>query len=77
MGDFLRRLFGQQTETAVKPKGKQGFASLSPERRREVAAKGGRAGGNVFKENRKRAAELGRKGGEISKRGPAKKKARV
>lgn len=47
----------------------RGFASLSPERRREIAAKGG---GSVpaekrsFSQNRTLAAEAGRKGGESS-----------
>jgi uncharacterized protein len=50
------------------PKGPRGFAALSPEARREVAAKGGRS---VAPENRtysrdtELAAAAGRKGGSV------------
>lgn len=42
---------------------KRGFASMSEERRREIASKGGRASGGNFKHNPERAREAGRKGG--------------
>lgn len=32
-----------ETDTKIKPKGKQGFASMSPERRREIASSGGKS----------------------------------
>lgn len=42
---------------------KKGFASLSPERRKELASKGGRNSGGNFKHDPKRASEAGKKGG--------------
>lgn len=47
---------------------RRGFASLSPERRKEIAAKGGAAvpaEKRSFSKNRKLAREAGRKGGEV------------
>jgi general stress protein YciG len=54
----------------VDQKSKRGFALLSPERRREIAAAGGRAQGKHnnpgnFANKRKEASEAGRKGGII------------
>lgn len=52
-----------------KPKAKRGFALLSPERRREVASKGGAALSpeqRSFSKDRTLAAQAGRKGGEAS-----------
>lgn len=43
---------------------RRGFASLSPERRKELATKGGQKSGGNFKHDRKRAAELGSLGGK-------------
>ena len=43
---------------------KRGFASMDKEQQREIAAKGGRESGGNFENDRKRAAEAGRKGGE-------------
>ena len=45
----------------------KGFASMTPERRREVAAKGGRsvkAENRMFSKDRKLASEAGAKGGK-------------
>lgn len=42
---------------------KKGFASMSPERRKEIASKGGKASPSNFKHEPKRASEAGRKGG--------------
>lgn len=42
---------------------RRGFASMTPERRREIASKGGKASSGNFKHDRKRASEVGRKGG--------------
>jgi general stress protein YciG len=51
---------GQQSDGTSK----RGFASMDKEKRREIAAKGGRASGGNFKNNPQRAAEAGRKGGQ-------------
>jgi general stress protein YciG len=52
--------------TPAKPKSNRGFASMDPERQREIASKGGHASGGNFANNRERAAEAGRKGGQLS-----------
>ena len=44
-------------------RGKQGFASMDPDKQREIASKGGKASGGNFKNNPKRASEAGKKGG--------------
>lgn len=41
----------------------RGFASMTPERLREVASKGGRNSGGNFKHDPERARIIGRKGG--------------
>ncbi len=49
-----------------KPRSKRGFASISPERRREIASMGGKsipAQNRAFARQRELAAEAGRKGG--------------
>lgn len=54
------------------PKKPRGFAALSPERRREVAAKGGGsvpAAKRSFAQDRDLAARAGKTGGETSKGG--------
>lgn len=43
-------------------KGNQGFANLSPEKRKEIARKGGEA----VSRNREHMSIIGRKGGEAS-----------
>jgi general stress protein YciG len=48
---------------------RRGFASLSPEKRREIASMGGKsvpAEKRSFSQNRDLAAEAGRKGGSVS-----------
>jgi uncharacterized protein len=48
------------------PKGRQGFASMTPERRREIASKGGKAAhaqGKAHTWTAEQAKEAGRKGG--------------
>jgi len=48
---------------------KRGFASMSVEKRREIASKGGKnvpAGKRSFSQNRGLASEAGRKGGVTS-----------
>ena len=47
----------------------RGFASMDRERQRQIASKGGKSvppGERSFAQNRKLAAEAGRKGGEAS-----------
>lgn len=56
----------------TKPKAKMGFAAMSPERRREIAKKGGaavRPENRSFSKNRELAASAGRAGGEASRGG--------
>lgn len=51
----------------------RGFAALTPERRREIAAKGGRATVGQprgFAVSSEKAKEAGRKGGLISRKKP-------
>lgn len=53
--------------TEQKTKSKRGFASMDPERQREIARMGGAAvpsDKRSFSQNRKLAVEAGRKGGE-------------
>jgi general stress protein YciG len=58
----------RKLETSEKPKkGKQGFASMTPERQREIAAMGGRsvpAKSRAYSRDPALAAEAGRKGGK-------------
>lgn len=59
------------TTIAVKTTAKRGFASLSPERRREIAASGGRRGhqlGVAHRFTSEEAQAAGRIGGKISRR---------
>ena len=44
--------------------GKRGFASMSKEKVKRIAAMGGKASGGNFKHNPQRAALAGRKGGQ-------------
>ncbi|WP_442756159.1 KGG domain-containing protein [Methylocystis sp. JAN1] len=51
-------------------KSKRGFASMSPEKRREIARKGGKsvpAGKRSFSQDAKLAAKAGKKGGQSVK----------
>ena len=45
---------------------KRGFASMDPERQREIARKGGASEKRSFSQDRSLAAQAGRKGGEAS-----------
>jgi general stress protein YciG len=52
---------------------KRGFASINPERRREIASMGGRAQGKKtnsanFANDRQKAIDAGRKGGSAKKK---------
>lgn len=42
---------------------KRGFASMDPDKQKEIASKGGKASGGNFKNDPKRASEAGKKGG--------------
>jgi len=49
---------------------KRGFASMSPEKQREIARKGGKSVPSEkrsFSQNRDLASEAGRKGGKVSR----------
>ena len=53
-----------------KPKSRRGFASMSPEKRREIARKGGASvapENRSYSRDRELAASAGRKGGEVTK----------
>ena len=55
-----------------KPRSKRGFAAMSPQKRREIARKGGaavRAENRSFAKNRDLATRAGKKGGEASRGG--------
>lgn len=56
--------------------GKQGFASMDPEKRKAISSLGGQkaqALGVAHRWTKETARAAGRKGGQISKRGPAKR----
>lgn len=67
----------EATKPKIEGKGR-GFASMSPEKKREVASKGGKAAhamGTAHKWTSTEAQEAGRRGGSISRRyGPNKPK---
>ena len=53
-------------------KARRGFASMSPEKQREIASKGGRAAhakGTAHEWSADEAREAGRKGGQVSRGG--------
>jgi hypothetical protein len=55
-----------------KPKARRGFASMSTEKQREIASKGGRAAhqkGTAHEWTSEEARSAGRKGGQISRGG--------
>ena len=56
-------------------KERRGFASMSPEKQREIASKGGRAAhekGTAHEWNTEEARSAGRKGGQVSRGGRGK-----
>jgi general stress protein YciG len=70
------RIGGNGTEAAgeqsVRRKERRGFASMSPEKQREIASKGGRAAhskGTAHEWTSEEARSAGRKGGMISRGG--------
>lgn len=59
-----------ETENTPPTKRRRGFAAMDPERRREIASKGGSSVPNEkrsFAKDRGLAASAGRKGGEAAK----------
>ena len=57
----------------------RGFASMDPEKQREIASKGGRAAhesGNAHEFDSEEAREAGRKGGQESNQGGSEKRNR-
>lgn len=59
-------------DPTAKPKSRRGFAAMNPERRREIARKGGASvpgEKRSFAKDRDLAASAGRKGGESSRGG--------
>lgn len=42
---------------------KRGFASMDPQKQRDIASKGGQASGGNFKNDPQKASEAGKKGG--------------
>jgi len=62
-----------------KPSQRRGFAAMTPERRREIAKKGGsavKAENRSFAKDRDLAASAGKKGGEASRSGGRTRKDR-
>ena len=62
---------GERPEAATR-KERRGFASMSPEKQREIASKGGRAAhqkGTAHEWTSEEARSAGRKGGQISRGG--------
>lgn len=60
------------TADTDKPRARRGFAAMTPERRREIARKGGASVPSEkrsFAKDRDLAAQAGRKGGESSRGG--------
>jgi uncharacterized protein len=63
---------GSAGEAPVRRKERRGFASMSPEKQREIASKGGRAAhlkGTAHEWTSEEARSAGRKGGMISRGG--------
>jgi len=62
----------EQTRSASERRERRGFASMSPEKQREIASKGGRAAhqkGTAHEWTSEEARSAGRKGGQISRGG--------
>lgn len=52
----------------AKDNSNRGFASMSPEKQREIASMGGKASSGNFKNDPARASKAGKKGGQASSR---------
>jgi len=62
----------EQARSASERRERRGFASMSPEKQREIASKGGRAAhqkGTAHEWTSEEARSAGRKGGQISRGG--------
>jgi len=62
----------EQARNASERRERRGFASMSPEKQREIASKGGRAAhqkGTAHEWTSEEARSAGRKGGQISRGG--------
>ncbi len=56
----------EETTDAAPPKQRRGFACMTPEKRKELASRGGKAvpaGKRSFAQNRELASEAGKRGG--------------
>lgn len=76
-GTGIAQLVAQRREQPVneKPKARRGFASMSAEKQREIASKGGRAAhakGTAHEWSSGEARDAGRKGGMVSRGGRGK-----
>ena len=63
---------GKEAHVTSERKERRGFASMSPERQREIASKGGRAAhekGTAHEWTPEEARHAGRKGGQVSRGG--------
>jgi general stress protein YciG len=72
VNDDMRTASNGTGETPVRRKERRGFASMSPEKQREIASKGGRAAhlkGTAHEWTSEEARSAGRKGGMISRGG--------
>ena len=47
---------------------RRGFAAMDPEKQKKIASLGGSKSGGNFKNDRKKAAEAGRRGGQARRR---------
>lgn len=72
LAPFANTLLGGERKMMQSQKGRgRGFASMSPEKKREIASKGGKAAhalGTAHKWTSEEAQAAGRKGGSISRR---------
>lgn len=63
---------GEKRTSMSETKGKQGFASMTPEKKRDIASKGGKSAhalGVAHQWTSEEAQAAGRKGGTLSRRG--------
>lgn len=72
MTDAKDRMMKDRMMMSAERKERRGFASMSPEKQREIASKGGRAAhqkGTAHEWTSEEARNAGRKGGQISRGG--------
>ena len=71
-GQISERIMNEAAKQPGERKERRGFASMSPEKQREIASKGGRAAhqkGTAHEWTSEEARSAGRKGGQISRGG--------